>query len=94
MSAGLLVGADDFLVKPADPSELLARVGALWRRVQGRKGNCASKSAKSRGTRFRLRHEQDAVWHGVFTVPQRAYGDGKVYGYNGTFAAKWCDLRR
>jgi hypothetical protein len=34
------------------------------------------------------------VWHGVFQVPQRVYGDGKVYGYSGTFAAKWCDLRR
>jgi hypothetical protein len=34
------------------------------------------------------------VWHGTFEVPRRQYGDGKVYGYNGTFAAKWCDLRR
>jgi hypothetical protein len=33
------------------------------------------------------------VWHGVFKVPQGVYGDGKVYGYNGTFAAKWCDVR-
>jgi hypothetical protein len=34
------------------------------------------------------------VWHGVFKVPTRTYGDGKVYGYDGTFAARWCDLRR
>jgi hypothetical protein len=34
------------------------------------------------------------VWHGVFQVPRRRYGDGMVYGYNGTFAAKWCELRR
>jgi hypothetical protein len=34
------------------------------------------------------------VWHGRFTVPHRAYGDGKVYGYNGTFAANWCQVRR
>ena len=34
------------------------------------------------------------VWHGVFQVPRRVYGDGKLYGYNGTFAARWCDLRR
>jgi hypothetical protein len=34
------------------------------------------------------------VWHGVFKVPRRVYGDGKLYGYNGTFAAKWCVLRR
>jgi hypothetical protein len=34
------------------------------------------------------------VWHGIFKVPQRLYGDGKVYGYSGTFAARWCDVRR
>jgi hypothetical protein len=34
------------------------------------------------------------VWHGIFKVPQRYYGDGKLYGYNGTFAAKWCQLRQ
>ena len=32
------------------------------------------------------------VWHGSFKVPQRIYGDGKVYGYNGTFAATWCQI--
>jgi acyl-CoA thioesterase len=30
------------------------------------------------------------VWHGIFKVPQRIYGDGNQYGYNGTFAARWC----
>ena len=32
------------------------------------------------------------TWRGVFKVPTRIYGDGKLYGYNGTFAAKWCQL--
>jgi DNA-binding NarL/FixJ family response regulator len=34
ISSGLLVGADDYLFKPCDPSELVARVGALVRRVR------------------------------------------------------------
>lgn len=33
ISAGLLFGADDYVVKPFDSHELLARVGALMRRV-------------------------------------------------------------
>lgn len=33
------------------------------------------------------------VWRGVFSVPTRVYGDGKTYGYRGTFAARFCQLR-
>lgn len=34
------------------------------------------------------------VWRGRFDVPTRVYGDGKLYGYHGTFAAKFCELRK
>jgi hypothetical protein len=34
------------------------------------------------------------VWHGIFKVATHAYANGKLYGYNGTFAAKWCDVPR
>ena len=34
------------------------------------------------------------VWHGIFKVPRHVYGDGMLYGYSGTFAAKWCQLRK
>jgi hypothetical protein len=33
------------------------------------------------------------VWHGKLSVPKKVYADGKVYGYRGTFAAKWCQVR-
>jgi hypothetical protein len=33
------------------------------------------------------------IWTGWFSVPTRMYGDGKVYGYSGTFAATFCQLR-
>ena len=33
------------------------------------------------------------MWHGRFEVPHLAYGDGRVYAYKGTFAARWCDFR-
>jgi two-component system nitrate/nitrite response regulator NarL len=39
ISSGLLVGADDYLVKTCDPSELVARVGALMRRVHSERGD-------------------------------------------------------
>jgi DNA-binding NarL/FixJ family response regulator len=37
-TAGLLIGADDYIVKPFDPDELLARMRQLLRRASARNG--------------------------------------------------------
>jgi hypothetical protein len=34
------------------------------------------------------------IWHGRFTVPRLEYGDGRVYAYNGTFSARWCQIAK
>ena len=34
------------------------------------------------------------IWRGRFSLPTRVYGDGKIYGYRGTFAARFCQVKR
>jgi DNA-binding response OmpR family regulator len=43
--AGLELGADDYLVKPFSPRELVSRVRAILRRVAGQNGGAASQSS-------------------------------------------------
>jgi hypothetical protein len=35
---------------------------------------------------------RNGVWHGRLSVPKKIYADGKLYGYHGTFAARWCQV--
>lgn len=57
---GLLVGADDYVIKPFSPSELMARVDAIYRRVSVNK----ELSDKSKGT-------SDVLTSGDFTLNMR-----------------------
>jgi DNA-binding NarL/FixJ family response regulator len=46
-TAGLMLGADDYLVKPLDPGELLARIRRSLRRMPGRPTNGNGKQAET-----------------------------------------------
>ena len=58
--AGLVSGADDYLVKPFSPRELVARVGAVLRRTQGVESPLVAKLSFDEG-----RLEIDTVQHVV-----------------------------
>jgi hypothetical protein len=34
------------------------------------------------------------VWHGSLTIPTKKYANGLIYGYHGTFAARFCQVKR
>lgn len=42
--AGLEMGADDYVTKPFEPRELVARIGAVLRRVDERRGSTAARA--------------------------------------------------
>jgi two-component system OmpR family response regulator len=50
--AGLEMGADDYVAKPFDPDELLARIRAVLRRMRGQGGTAAVSVQARRGYRF------------------------------------------
>ncbi|MDX1375772.1 MAG: response regulator [Burkholderiales bacterium] len=52
---GLEVGADDYIAKPFDPRELLARLKSLLRRLESRATQGKGKAGGARGTTDRVR---------------------------------------
>jgi DNA-binding NarL/FixJ family response regulator len=68
ISAGLLVGADDYLIKPCDTSELVARVGAVVRRVRHEREDGA-------GFRRLTRREIEVLRHLSNGLGQREIAD-------------------
>jgi DNA-binding NarL/FixJ family response regulator len=79
-AAGIFLGADDYMIKPVDPSELLARVSRFSRRVNGdRAGPANGASGKLAVLSRREREvlgllaggcEQDEIAQALFISPK------------------------
>ncbi|MYM35819.1 response regulator [Duganella sp. FT50W] len=58
---GLRIGADDYVVKPFNPAEVVARVQAVLRRTAGQQGAQTSKQLRAEGLEVDLEHYEAAV---------------------------------
>lgn len=70
---GLKLGADDYLVKPFEPIELLARMEALWRRVPAPDSSSASETFRFGAIRVNFRSAEIEREGQVIEIPPLEY---------------------
>ena len=77
---GLLVGADDYVTKPFSPSELMARVDAIYRRVEMSK---ESSGAKETTKLSRITYRQALIvgaWQVLALIPGTSRSGSTIIG--------------
>ena len=93
--AGLTLGADDYVVKPFSPRELVARVKTILRRVQDRPaaetvsilsmGGLVLDPEKQKvtlhGQRIELTHHEFKLLHALMTAPGRVFSRDELLTY-------------
>ena len=89
---GLMTGADDYVTKPFSPSELIARIDALYRRLGGAQGdggvlisgpfrlNPTNRIFEKNGERIRLTQTEFAIMNLFMTNPGKALSRGDILG--------------
>jgi DNA-binding response OmpR family regulator len=91
--AGLTLGADDYVVKPFSPRELVARVKAILRRAQSRPavgsvlshGGLVLDPEKQKvtlhGQRIELTHHEFTLLHALMAAPGRVFSRDELLAY-------------
>jgi DNA-binding response OmpR family regulator len=93
--AGLTLGADDYVVKPFSPRELVARVKAILRRAHNRQalenvsvlghGGLVLDPEKQKvmlhGQRIELTHHEFTLLHALMAAPGRVFSRDELLAY-------------
>jgi DNA-binding response OmpR family regulator len=93
--AGLTLGADDYVVKPFSPSELVARVKAILRRAQSRPAKEAApilshkglvldpekQKVTLNGQRIELTHHEFTLLHALMAAPGKVFSRDELLAF-------------